>query len=943
MRIEDIKFNYRIEEIISRFVNLKKQGPEMVGNCPFHNDEHASMKVNPVKQIFKCFACGESGDMIDFFTKQGHSMQEAKDIITNGQTAVINIPAFVPGPPEPTWTNVVPDQSKLPDVANLNFKDYGKPSLHWTYHNAIGQIIGYVCRFNLPEGKKDVIPYTYNTDGKKHAWKWRGFDLPRPLYNLPEIYNRPTAIILVVEGEKACDAAKILFPQYVCVTWCGGKDNVKSADWSPLEGRNVFLWGDNDLAGVLAMFGGWEYNEKTLVYKRFKGVCEYVNANFKRIQNSPSFPKKWDVADATWTPEEAIEYLKANRIEIPAVSEFPPNELPLPPESVVPPPPPMVETHVTSAPSPTVPVSSIPDLPTDEDESQVKNPYFKCLGFENNDTNLYVFFVYRTNTIVKLSAGGITISNLLQLAPLNYWEGAYPKPTARSGSVKFEINTVADNLITISTKQGIFNPMKIRGRGAWIDNGVPVIHCGDTLIVNGVNTAFGKHRSKYIYEAGQELGLELTKPLPPAEANKLIQLLERLHWARDINARLLAGWIVIAPLCGALSWRSHMWLTGSAGSGKSEIMKLFIKRFLGHMFVDAQGETTEAGIRQYLKADALPVVFDEAESEDKKSSERMQAVLGIMRASSTSDGGKIIKGSSGGAASQFNIRSCFAFASIGANLTQRSDVSRITVLEIKPDISPDKKQHWQETLDIYYSIVNDDYVKAFQSRSIMLMPTILTNAKTFSNAAASELDNQRTGDQLGALLAGAYSLYSDNLISYEDAKKWIKERDWSEERMSESTRDEIKVLHKIMDSDIRVETSLGDKTRTVGELIIAARGDYRDPLENELITQERASQVLKRIGIVVEGKHAIFSDQSQFIKKVLYNTPYDKNYHTILSRVDNAIKVDNVMFGSHVRARATKIHTDEIFGNYIVEAVKSTLPTENANSYTQEEIIFKNN
>lgn len=939
MTIDEIKFNYRIEEVIGRFVHLKKQGPEMVGNCPFHNDEHASMKVNPVKQIFKCFACGESGDMFDFFTKQGHSYSETKNIITNGQTISINTAPRVPEPPAMVWKNAVPNQDTLPDVAKLNFKDYGTPAAHWAYHNAQGQIIGYVCRFNLPDGKKDVIPYTYNTDGTKYSWKWRGFDLPRPLYNLHELYARPTAIVLVVEGEKACNAAKRLFPQYVCVSWCGGKDNVKSADWTPLQGRNVYLWADNDLAGVLAMFGGWEFNEKSGSYKRFKGVCEYVSANFKRIQNSPSFPKKWDVADATWTPEEAIEYLKANRIDIPAISEFPPNELPMP-EAVVPPPPPVQELHLTPAPAPTVAVPSIPDLP-EEDDTQTKNPYFKTLGFENNDTSLYIFFVYRTNTIVKLSAGGITTANLLQLAPLNYWEGAYPKPSARSGSVKFEINTIADHLITLCTKQGIFNPTKIRGRGAWIDNGVPVIHCGDTLIVNGVRTPFAKHRSRYIYEAGQELGFELTAPLPARDANKLIGLLERLNWSRDINARLLAGWIVIAPLCGALSWRSHMWLTGASGSGKSEVMKLFIKRFLGQMFVDAQGATTEAGIRQYLKADALPVVFDEAESEDRKAAERMQSVLEIMRASSTSDGGKIIKGSSSGAAAQFDIRSCFAFASIGANLTQRSDISRITVLEIKPDMRSDKKQHWQETLDQYYSIVTEEYLRAFQSRSVMLMPVILANAKTFANAAASELDNQRTGDQLGALLAGAYSLYSDNLITYEDAKKWIKERDWAEERLAESTRDEIKVLHKIVDSETRVETTLGDKTRTIGELIVAARGDHRNTLETGLITPERASETLKRLGIMVEGGFAIFSDQSQYIRRLLWNTAWAANYPMMLSRVNGATKVDNVTFGSHVKARATKINTSEIFGAYEVEAPVNPLPP--VVKPRQEEINFKNN
>lgn len=914
MNINDIKTNYRIESVIGRHINLKKQGPELVGNCIFHSDDHASLKVNASKQIFQCFACGTGGDIFDFFTKQGMSVAEAKNAITDG--AVLSTPVYEVKEPDYVWENIICSQDSLPNPLNFFYEKYNaSPNSFWAYHDAQGNIISYACRFDLPEGKKDVLPCTYSL--KKHpngntsglGWNWRKHSKPHPLYNLHELHQRPEAIVLVVEGEKAADAAKRLFPQFVCVSWLGGKDNVRHADWSVLENRKVYLWADNDLPGVLAMFGGWEQNEKTGEYKRFKGVCEYVNATFKRIQNSPEFPKKWDIADADWTPEQAYEYLRNNRIEVPLVSEYPPNEIPEP-AFVQLLPPPTIEDSVFMTPAPSIPVF------TESEPETPENPYFRCLGFENNDTtNLYVFYVYRSNVIVKLSAGGITTANLMQLAPLNYWEGEYPKRQRSSGSVKFEINTVADHLITISLKIGIFNPSVIRGRGAWIDNGLPVIHCGDRLIVDGRDMQFSKHKSKYIYEAGQELGFELSEPLTYLEANKLVTILERLNWSRDINARLLAGWIVIAPLCGALSWRSHLWLTGPSGSGKSWIMVNILKKLMGSMFVDAQGATTEAGIRQYLKADALSVVFDEAESEDRKSIERMQAVLEIMRASSTSDGGKIIKGSSGGAATQFNIRSCFAFASIGSNLTQRSDISRISVLEIKEDKRPDKKERWKETQDLYYTTITDDYVKAFQSRAVKMLPIILKNAKTFSAAAAAELDNQRQGDQLGSLLAGAYSLYSDSLISYENAKKWIKERDWTEEKMSDSTKDEVKVLNRIMSTDTRIETSLGDRTRTIGELIAAANGNDRTKFESELITQERAYELLNRIGIKVENGHVLFSDQSQFIKKSLYYTAWANNYPTMLARISGAEKIDSVKFGSQVWSRAVKIPSFEIFGS----------------------------
>ena len=55
-----------IVDVIGEHLSLKKKGKEMVGLCPFHDDHRPSMYVNPVKQIFKCFACGAGGDVFKF-------------------------------------------------------------------------------------------------------------------------------------------------------------------------------------------------------------------------------------------------------------------------------------------------------------------------------------------------------------------------------------------------------------------------------------------------------------------------------------------------------------------------------------------------------------------------------------------------------------------------------------------------------------------------------------------------------------------------------------------------------------------------------------------------------------------------------------------------------------------------------------------------------------
>jgi DNA primase len=55
-----------IIDVVSEHISLKKKGREMVGICPFHEDHRPSMYVSPVKQIFKCFACGAGGDVFKF-------------------------------------------------------------------------------------------------------------------------------------------------------------------------------------------------------------------------------------------------------------------------------------------------------------------------------------------------------------------------------------------------------------------------------------------------------------------------------------------------------------------------------------------------------------------------------------------------------------------------------------------------------------------------------------------------------------------------------------------------------------------------------------------------------------------------------------------------------------------------------------------------------------
>ena len=70
LTVARIKDAAKIEDVIGEFITLRKRGQEYEGRCPFHDDRHiGNFKVNPHKGIYKCFACGASGDSIEFLMK----------------------------------------------------------------------------------------------------------------------------------------------------------------------------------------------------------------------------------------------------------------------------------------------------------------------------------------------------------------------------------------------------------------------------------------------------------------------------------------------------------------------------------------------------------------------------------------------------------------------------------------------------------------------------------------------------------------------------------------------------------------------------------------------------------------------------------------------------------------------------------------------------------
>ena len=149
---------------------------------------------------------------------------------------------------------IVPIPANAPPM-QFRHQEHGEPSSTWEYLDAQGRVVGYVLRWDFTgsDGNrdKDIRPVCYCDlgDGRR-AWRAAGFPGLRPLYRLPDILARPDARVLVVEGEKAADAAAKLFPDLVATTPPHGALSPHKADWTPLKGHPLVVWRDNDDAGL---------------------------------------------------------------------------------------------------------------------------------------------------------------------------------------------------------------------------------------------------------------------------------------------------------------------------------------------------------------------------------------------------------------------------------------------------------------------------------------------------------------------------------------------------------------------------------------------------------------------------------------------------------------------------------------------------------------------
>lgn len=239
--------------------------------------------------------------------------------------------------------------------------------------------------------------------------------------------------------------------------------------------------------------------------------------------------------------------------------------------------------------------------------------------------------------------------------------------------------------------------------------------------------------------------------------------LEKFAFNHPFDHELLLGWIIVSPWSGLLGWRPHLAITAEAGAGKTTLINITHDLLRPWVPLLLEG-TTEAGLRQRIKYDAVPVILDEMDT-NNLNEQAFQNIIKLFRVASSA--GDVVKGSPSGKSTVFTA--CFAGLIAGINLPRftEADESRFCTLELSKrnrkskwsDLEPEIRSVLNITTgeELYEYMYNGLTPQEDPNQNTMIVMKMLQDILLMTNLIQDFADS-RTAQQYGTLLGGLKTL-----------------------------------------------------------------------------------------------------------------------------------------------------------------------------------------
>lgn len=440
---------------------------------------------------------------------------------------------------------------------------------------------------------------------------------------------------------------------------------------------------------------------------------------------------------------------------------------------------------------------------------------------DHGKNNLHALFTPRTHLLSKYWPRWS--------APVYEGRGNSRVMVKPSEIVGFAQDDASEALISACGTAGIFDAQgRVRGRGAHRGKKrTLVIHYGDKVMVAQPGAggraetewfATGLH-SSYVYPSAAPTPRPHHEAVDAKPIERLLSLISTWNWRRGtLDAMLALGWIAQASISGALAWRSHLFVTGGRGTGKSTFngKEGLCDRVLGTGALRT-GNATEAAVRQLLRAQTIPVIFDEFEP-NAFNQHKLAAVLELARVASS--GGDVHRGSSDHKAAEFVLNSAFQFSAILTPHMEPQDRSRFAILELEP-LSKDARRLDLDNADLPATGA------ALARRMIDGWWRWHDTFEAYHDALTAKGHSSRSADTFGTLLAAADLALYDELPDEELLWDWAARcAPESLAEIADTAEDHQACLTHLATTIVQARG--GDARETVGSWIGQAAGKDED-------------------------------------------------------------------------------------------------------------------
>lgn len=348
----------------------------------------------------------------------------------------------------------------------------------------------------------------------------------------------------------------------------------------------------------------------------------------------------------------------------------------------------------------------------------------------------------------------------------------FPDPEDPSGGKKISrvvgwyVTSAAAWLIQACSKQGLYGDhLRLRRPGIWRgDDGLPVVHCGDAVLMEGDWYPAGTRNGDQIWIAAPPT----PRPDMPCDrtfGQSLHDEIQRLWKFRQPGGpALLIGLIATGLLGLAARWRPSIQLFGEGGSGKTKLMHVLRDACPMHSWTN---NSTEAGVTGAMNGRVMPIFIDESTA--RSDSGGVDTLMDIVLASASGDGTAGVRGTVDGKSRKIEMAGCVLFGSVNPPSMLPQHKGRITLIELmKPEGGDD------------YTAEHDALAQWAKDNGPALWGRVIASAERWHASLLSIRTRlaevgcaPREMDQMGALLAGWWILTREGLPGEAGAREAV--------------------------------------------------------------------------------------------------------------------------------------------------------------------------